>query len=60
MDETFNPVGDPTVLIPSDDPAPDDDRDGERVSLAPLDAETALKGLLAVDPKSEPASDPDE
>ncbi len=32
----------------------------ERVSLYPLDAETALRGLLAVDPPPKPASDPDE
>lgn len=34
-------------------------QDEDRVSLAPLDAETALRALLAVDPDDEPA-DQDE
>ena len=38
---------------------PDPQRD-EPVSLAPLDFETALRGLLAVDPDSEPVSDEDD
>ena len=33
------------------------DDDGERVSLAPLDPLDALRALLAVDPDAEPADD---
>lgn len=35
---------------------PDDDNEGqdERVSLAPLDFEEAVRALLQVDPRSEP------
>jgi hypothetical protein len=36
---------------------PDDE---DRVSLAPLDAETALRALLAVDPDDEPAESSDD
>ena len=34
--------------------------DPERVSLNPLDPITALRGLLAVDPESEPAEKADD
>lgn len=37
----------------------DHDRD-ERVSLAPLDPETALRALLRVDPESEPVEHEDD
>jgi hypothetical protein len=36
------------------------DRDPDRVSLESLDPMTALRALLAVDPKSEPAETPQE
>jgi hypothetical protein len=36
-----------------------DKRDEDRVSLDPLDPETALKALLAVDPHAEPADEPE-
>jgi hypothetical protein len=35
-------------------------RDDDRVSLAPLDAETALRALLAVDPDDEPDEDDEQ
>lgn len=35
-------------------------QDEDRVSLAPLDAETALRALLKVDSESEPQDEPDK
>jgi hypothetical protein len=45
MSETVNPVG--TAFTRVDDGKRSPETTEERVSLAPLDPETALKGLLA-------------
>jgi hypothetical protein len=57
MNQSFNPAGSPVLEITDRSPDPSGTAPDEDRLALPLDGETALRGLLRVDPHAEPADD---